>query len=145
MITTTRRAIDAVDAGHTVSVSRKITEADIQKFAEVSGDFNPLHLDEEYARRTIFGSRIAHGIMAVGLISAALAQLPGVVVYLSQSVQFIRPVRIGDTIEAVVEVIEKAAEESEVRLRTFCRNQRGEPVLEGEARVKLLDLKETSE
>ncbi len=145
MITTTRRAIESVDVGHSVSVFREITEADIQKFAEVSGDFNPLHLDEEYARRTIFGGRIAHGILALGLISAALAKLPGVVVYLSQSVKFTRPVRIGDTIEAVVEVVDKVAEKSGVRLRTFCRNQRGESVLEGEARVKLLDLKKSSE
>lgn len=136
------RAIDRVDVGLKISFSKTITDQDIRKFADASGDLNPLHLDDDYAGKTIFGERIAHGILIVGLISAALTRLPGVVVYLSQSVKFIRPVKIGNTIEALVEVTEKTAEKSEVRLKTTCRNQRCEQVLDGEAQVKLLDLRQ---
>lgn len=112
------KAIEQVDIGLKISFVKTITDQDIRKFADVSGDFHPLHLDDEYASRTIFGERVAHGILTVGLISAALARLPGVVVYLTQSAKFIRPVKIGDTIEALAEVMEKTAEKSEVRLRT---------------------------
>ncbi len=136
------RAIDRVYIGLKISFSKTITDQDIRKFADASGDLNPLHLDDDYARKTIFGERIAHGILIVSLISAALTRLPGVVVYLSQSVKFMRPVRIGDTIEALAEVMEKTAGKSEVRLKTMCRNQRGEQVLDGEAQVKLLDLRQ---
>ena len=108
----------------------------------MSGDFNPLHLDEEYAKRTIFGHRIAHGILTLGLISAALTKLPGVVIYISQSVKFTRPVNIGDVIEAFVEVVEKSEGRGEAKLRTYARNQNGEQVLDGEPKVKLLDLEQ---
>ena len=137
-----QKAITQVEVGFSRRFSKTITDEDIRKFSEVTGDFNPIHLDQEYASKTIFKERIAHGILIVGLVSAALAKLPGVVVYLSQSAKFIRPVRIGDTIEALVEVIDKHPEKSEVLLKTTCRNQRGEPVLDGEARVKLFDLKQ---
>ncbi len=75
------KAIGQVEVGFRSSFSKAITEEDIRKFAEVSGDPNPLHLDEGYAKRTIFGQRIAHGIMALGLVSAALSKLPGYVIY----------------------------------------------------------------
>ena len=135
------KAIDQVDIGYSTNVTKTVTEADIQKFAEVTGDFNPLHLNEELAKQTIFGGRIAHGILAVGFVSAALARLPGTVVYLQQSVRFTRPVKIGDTIEARVEVTGKTPEKSEVDLKASCRNQRGEIVLTGESKVKLLDVR----
>ncbi len=137
----TEKAITQVEVGFKANFSKMITDEDVRKFAEASGDFNPLHLNEEHASRTIFGERIAHGILVLGLVSAALTKLPGVVVYLQQNVKFVRPVKMGDVIEAVVEVVEKTAEKSELRLRTICRNQRGEQILDGEARVKLLDLK----
>jgi acyl dehydratase len=138
----TRKAISQVEVGFRSSFSKAITEEDIRKFAEVSGDLNPLHLDEGYAKRTIFGRRIAHGIMTLGLVSAALSKLPGYVIYASQSVEFTRPVNIGDVVEAVVEVVEKSADRSEVKLRTFARNQRGEQILDGEAKVRLFDLEQ---
>lgn len=137
----TRRAIDQVEIGFHTCFGKTITEDMILKFAELSGDCSPLHLDESIAKRTIFGERIAHGILMLGPVSAALAQLPGIVVYLSQNVRFLRPVKIGDTIEAHVEVTDKTPEKSEAGLKTYCHNQRGEVVLTGEARVKLLDLR----
>lgn len=135
------RAIEQVNVGFKESVTKTITAEDIRKFAEVSTDFNPLHLDDEYAGKTIFGERIAHGILAVGLISAALAKLPGTVVYLSQEARFTRPVKIGDVVEAIAEVEEVNIERSQVRLKTYCVNQNGDEVVDGEARVKLFDLK----
>jgi len=139
---TTHKAIGQVEVGFRSSFSKAITEEDIRRFAEVSGDLNPLHLDEGYAKRTIFGQRIAHGIMTLGLVSAALSKLPGYVIYTSQSVEFTRPVNIGDVVEAVVEVVEKSADRSEVKLRTYARNQRGEQILDGEAKVRLFDLEQ---
>lgn len=135
------RAIDKVDIGFTASFAKTVTEEDIRKFSEVSGDFNPLHRDPDYAGRTPFGERIAHGILVLGLVSAALTRLPGVVVYLSQNTRFLRPVKIGDTVEASVQVTDKLKEKSELALKTVCRNQRGEQVVDGEARVKLFDLR----
>lgn len=135
-----QRAISQVGAGLTSRFSKTITDEDIRKFSEATGDLNPLHLDKDYASRTVFGDRIAHGILTVGLVSAALSKLPGVVVYLSQNIRFMKPVKIGDTIEAVVEVIEVTPEKSQLRLKTTCSNQRGEQVLDGEAQVKLFDL-----
>ncbi len=136
------RAIEQLETGTRTSFAKTITDNDIRMFAEVSGDHNPLHLDDAAAKRTIFGGRIAHGILSLGLVSAALAKLPGVTVYLSQTAKFLRPVRIGDNIEAIAEVVEKTPEKNEARLRTYCRNQDGETVLEGEARIKVLDYKE---
>jgi len=91
----TGKAITQVEVGFSASFTRTVTEEDIRKFAEVSSDFNPLHHDQEYARRTIFGERIAHGILVLGPVSTALTRLPGVVVYLSQNARFLRPVRLG--------------------------------------------------
>lgn len=137
-----QKAITQIDVGFSTSFRKTITDEDIRKFSEATGDFNQLHLNPEYASKTIFKERIAHGILIVGLVSAALTRLPGVVVYLSQSVNFTRPVKIGDTIEAIAEVIDKVQEKSEILLKTTCRNQRGEQVLDGEARIKLFDLKQ---
>ncbi|MBI2933997.1 MAG: MaoC family dehydratase [Chloroflexi bacterium] len=137
----TPRAIDQIDIGFSARFRKTVSDEDIRKFAEVSGDFNPLHLDQAYAARTFFKERIAHGILVAGLVSAALTKLPGMVVYLSQNMRFLRPVKIGDDIEARVEVTGKVVERSELALKTTCWNQRGEQVLDGEARVKLFDLR----
>ena len=121
-----------VDIGYKTTHVKTVTEADITLFAGVSGDFSPMHVSEEFARRTFFGSRIAHGAMSQALLSAAMAKLPGVVIFLSQSVKFLKPVRIGDTITAVVEVIGTRPEKGIVMLRNACINQAGETVIEGE-------------
>jgi 3-hydroxybutyryl-CoA dehydratase len=117
---------------------RTITEDDIVRFAEVSGDHNPIHLDAEYAARTPFGSRIAHGMLSVSFISAVLGNnLPGPGgIYLGQTLKFLAPVRIGDTITASVEVIGVREEKRIVTLRTDCTNQHGVAVISGEAVMK---------
>ena len=118
--------------------TRTITEADIIEFADVSGDHNPVHLDEEYAAQSIFGGRIAHGLLAASMISAILGmKLPGPgTVYLGQTLKFLAPIRIGDTIEVSVEVITVRKDKHILTLRTDCVNQDGTLVLTGEATVK---------
>jgi len=124
------------------SISRRITESDVQMFSEVTGDVNPVHMDEDFSKRTIFGGRVVHGMLLGGLISAVLGtKLPGPgAIYLSQTMKFVAPVRIGDTVMATVEVIELMEREDKpprVRLRTVCTNQDGRQVLEGEALLQL--------
>jgi len=125
--------------GDSASLSKTITEADLTLFAGVTGDFNPLHLDAEYAKTTRFGGRIAHGLLTAGLISAVLGtRMPGPgSIYLSQSLVFRRPVRIGDTITATATVSNYDAEKRIVRLDTTCINQEGVVVLTGEAALLL--------
>ncbi|MFL5575514.1 MAG: MaoC family dehydratase [Gemmatimonadaceae bacterium] len=133
--------IDELAAGAFAEHAKTVTEADVVLFAGVTGDFNPVHVDAEAAARSTFGERIAHGMLSAGLISAAIAmKLPGPgTIYLSQSLRFTRPVKIGDTVTARVEVAEVIAAKRRVRLLTTCRNQRGETVLDGEALVMVPD------
>ncbi len=125
-----------LSVGQKASFGKTITEADIVLFAAVTGDTNPMHLNAEYARDSVFGERIAHGMLAAGLITKVMGtQLPGPgTIYMSQSLRFRRPVRIGDTVTATVEITELNAAKSRASLRTVC-TVRGEPVLEGEALV----------
>ncbi|HEU0078543.1 MAG TPA: MaoC family dehydratase [Longimicrobiaceae bacterium] len=123
--------------GQSATHSKTVTEADVVLFAGITGDFNPAHLDQVYAEKSRFGGRIAHGMLSAGFISAALAmRLPGPgTIYLSQSLRFLRPVRIGDTVTARVEVAELFPAKRRVRLLTTCANQDGEALVEGEALV----------
>jgi len=130
-----------VKVGDTAEYERNVTFEDIQDFARVSGDTNPLHRDEAYAAKTRFGERIAHGMLSAGYISAAIGTKLApdcVAVYLNQTLRFLRPVKIGDTVKAVAEVKETDEEKRIVTLETVCYNQDGEPVVKGEA-VVLLD------
>jgi 3-hydroxybutyryl-CoA dehydratase len=124
-------------AGDSAEVSKTITEEDVRAFAELTGDRNPVHLDEEYASTTRFGRRIVHGMLGASLISAVLAnELPGRgSVYLSQTLRFTAPVFIGDTVTARVTVTRVREDKPVVTLETVCTNQRGERVVEGEAVV----------
>ncbi len=128
---------DEIKIGQTAQYERIITADDIHKFAEVSGDHNPLHLDEEYAKSTIFKGRIAHGLLSASFISTVLAnQLPGPgTVYLHQDLDFLKPVRIGDRITTIVKVLEKNAEKKRITLQTQCINQNNKIVVEGKAIV----------
>lgn len=121
--------------GRTATVSETITDRHINAFAELSGDRNPLHLDDAWAARSRFGGRIAHGALTAGLVSRVLGmELPGTgSVYLGQTYRFTAPVRPGDTVHARAEVIALDPARRRVRLKTTCHNQRGEQVLEGEA------------
>ncbi len=125
-----------LSVGQKASFGKTITEADIVLFAAVTGDTNPMHLNEEYAKNAFFGERIAHGMLAAGLITKVMGtQLPGPgTIYLSQSLRFRKPVRIGDTVTATVEITALNAGKHRVTLRTICA-VKGEPVLEGEALV----------
>jgi 3-hydroxybutyryl-CoA dehydratase len=126
--------------GQKASWTKTITESDVYAFAGITGDFNPLHVDAEFAAGGRFGQRVAHGALIVGLISAALGmRLPGPGgIYLSQSAQFRKPVRFGDTITATVEVVSYRPDKRILTVRTACTNQGGETVIEGEA-VLLVD------
>ncbi len=125
----------AFQVGDRASLTRTITEEDIAAFARLTGDTNPLHLDEAYARTTRFGRRIAQGLLTAGLISALLGtRLPGPgAIYVEQHLRFTKPVYPGDTITAVAEVTAFQEDKGLVTLKTECFNQEGERVLTGEA------------
>ena len=125
------KSIHELKIGDSAQISKTITEADIELFAKATGDFNPVHLDQAYAEKTMFKGRIAHGLLSVGLLSTVLGNiLPGHgTIYLSQEVKFLAPVRIGDTITAGVEVIELISEKNRVKFRTTCMNQDGKLVV----------------
>ena len=128
--------IEEMEIGMSRYVEKTVTDRDIELFAEVSTDRNPVHLDDAYARDTIFEGRIAHGMLTAGLISAVIGeQLPGHgTVYLGQSLKFLAPVRPGDLVTAEVEVLEIDYGKRRVRLDTRALVD-GKPVLKGEATV----------
>ena len=128
---------EKLEIGMSECLGKTITEADILNFAGVSLDVNPLHLNEEYVKKTMFKGRIAPGIIGAGLISAVIGtKLPGEgTIYLSQNLKFIAPVKIGDTITAKVEIVELNQEKKKVGLKTTCTNQNGVLVIDGEAKV----------
>jgi len=129
-----------IAVGQRASVTRTISDADINTYAALTGDRNPLHVDDGFAARSRFGRRVAHGLLTAGLISAVLGtKLPGPgALYLQQSFRFVRPVYPGDTVTATAEVTAYREDRRIVTLRTSCSDQRGELVLDGEA-VVLLD------
>lgn len=126
--------VEDLQPGMTASVSKTVTEADILMFAGVSTDINPAHLNEEYARGTQFGGRIAHGMLSASFISAVLAnKLPGPgTIYLGQTLKFKAPVRIGDTVTATVTVKEVLPEKKRCVLDAVC-TVNGKAVIEGES------------
>jgi 3-hydroxybutyryl-CoA dehydratase len=123
--------------GQTASLGKTITEADILMYAAVSTDTNPLHLNAEAAKASIFGERIAHGMLSAGLISAVLGTiLPGPgTIYLGQTLRFRRPVKIGDTVTATVEVTALDPVKKQATLKTVC-TANGKVVIDGEAQVQ---------
>ncbi|MGE5422468.1 MAG: MaoC family dehydratase [Ignavibacteriales bacterium] len=129
--------IDEIKVGDKGSVSKTISESDVYNFAGVTGDFSWLHVDEVKAQKGPFGRRIVHGMLTIGLISAVVGtQMPGVgTIYASQNIKFVRPVFIGDTITAEVEIIEIMREKGLVRINATATNQHGELVLAGEGTV----------
>jgi len=128
-----------ITVGDQASIARTITETDISLFARITGDFNPVHVNEEFAKKTMFKGRIAHGMLIASLVSTVLGtKLPGFgSIYVSQTLRFMKPVRIGDTITATVEVVKKIERDPQkdplIELRTTCFNQKNQEVLTGEA------------
>lgn len=129
------KMISEISVGDTAEFSKTISEADIYIFAGVTGDLNPFHVNEEYAKQTFFKGRIAHGMLLAGFISTVVGcHLPGPgAIYVKQDLKFLAPARIGDTITAKVVVTEVMEEENRILLGTFCLNQEGEKVLDGQA------------
>jgi 3-hydroxybutyryl-CoA dehydratase len=128
---------DDLQVGLAESLSLEITDAAVREYAALVGDTNPVHLDEAFAAKSFFKKRVAHGMLAGGLISAVLGtKMPGPgAIYLSQNFEFKRPVNIGETITARAEVMEKHDRHKKVTLRTWVENQSGEIVLDGSAVV----------
>lgn len=127
--------------GDKFSTTKQITDAVVRAFAELSGDFNPIHLDEEFAKTTQFKKRIAHGMISGALISAVLGYefKQRKVVYLSQTLKFTAPVFLDDTVTATATVNNIRKDKPIVTLETICTNQNGEMVVKGEAVVMVLE------
>ena len=133
----TGRTIDTIKVGDAEEFTKTVTETDVYLYAGITGDLNPAHINQTYAAGTFFKGRIVHGMLTAGFISAILGmKLPGPgTIYMSQTLKFLAPVRMGDTITGRVEVIEVIAEKNRLRLHTTCKNQEGTVVLDGEALV----------
>lgn len=131
------RSFEEIEIGDTATFTRKVTNQDILDFATLTGDVNPIHIDEDFASKTMFKGRIAHGILTVGFISTLLGTiLPGKnVIYLSQNCKFTAPVRIGDTIKVVGKIIDKRPDKNILTIETNVYNHKDEMVLEGSAIV----------
>ena len=131
-----------IKVGDSASVSKTITESEIVTYAGITGDFNPVHVDAEYASKSMFKERIAHGMLVSGYISAVLGyHLPGPnTIYLGQDLRFTAPVKIGDTVTAEAIVMEKRDDKRIIKFRTTVTNQRGEVVVDGSAVVKKVGL-----
>lgn len=126
--------------GQQFSTTREVTDELVRKFADVSGDYNPIHLDEEFAKTTRFGRRIAHGMLSGAFISAVLGnEFKGLkIVYLSQTMKFTAPVYLGDTVTASATITNIREERGIVTLETNCTNQNGELLVKGEAAVMVM-------
>ncbi|WP_270507985.1 MaoC family dehydratase [Eubacterium limosum] len=131
------KTINEISIGETASYSKTITETDVYLFAGISGDINPAHLNEEVSQKGIFGTRVVHGILTSGLISAVLGVwLPGPgTIYLGQDLLFKKPVKINETITAEVKAIEKDTNKNIMKFETICKNQNQDIVIEGIATV----------
>ncbi len=131
------KTVNELRVGETAEFTKTVSESDVYLYAGITGDANPAHLNEEYAKKTFFKTRVAHGMLSAGFISTVLGnQLPGAgTIYIKQEVNFMAPVHMGDTITARAEVLEINTEDNRVKLRTSCVNQDGTTVIDGEAVV----------
>ena len=132
-----RYEISDLYVGQSAEFTKTITESDVYLFAGITGAQNPIQVNDVYAKKTRFGERIAHGMLSSSLISTVIGtKLPGNgTIYVQQKIEFKAPVFFGDTISAIVEVTDIFLDKNRVRLRTFCKNQNGEVVLDGFAAV----------
>lgn len=132
---------EEMHVGLAVERTRLVDEALVRRYADLSEDFNPVHMDAAAAARSRFGERIAHGMLSGAFISAVIGMdLPGPgALWLTQQLRFTRPVKFGDSITTRVEVLEVMPAKRRARLATTCRNQRGEPTVEGEALIQMME------
>lgn len=130
----------SVAIGQQFSTSREVTDELVHRFAEVSGDYNPIHLDEEFAKTTRFGRRIAHGMLSGAFISAVLGNefKDMKIVYLSQTMKFTAPVFLGDTVTATATITAIREDKNIVTLETVCTNQNGDILVKGESAVMIM-------
>ena len=126
--------------GQTASLTKTITEEDLNHFIAITGDENPLHIDESFAKQTFFGQRIAHGMLSASLFSTLVGMhIPGIgAIYKSQTLEFLLPVFIGDTLCAWFEIISIDTENKEIKIKSWIKNQDGKNVIEGRAVARLL-------
>jgi 3-hydroxybutyryl-CoA dehydratase len=133
----TGKTMAEIQIGDSAEFAKTVSETDIYLYAGITGDFNPTHINAAHAEKTFFKTRIAHGMLTAGFISTILGTLlpgPGTI-YLNQTLSFLAPVRIGDTITARAEVTERNEDRNKVTFKTTCTNQDGTVVLDGEAMV----------
>ncbi|HEV8411217.1 MAG TPA: MaoC family dehydratase [Gemmatimonadaceae bacterium] len=130
-----------LSVGQSAERTKEMTEALVNSYAELTGDFSPVHVDEAAAKQTRFGTRIAHGMLSAGFLSAVIGMdLPGPgTIWVAQALKFKQPVKLGDTITWRVEIKELFPEKKRATLSTICRNQRGEKVIDGEGTILLLE------
>ena len=130
-----------LNVGDKGELTKVITSEDVKKFIEICGDVNPIHVDEEFARKTPLKTKIVHGILTTSLISTVVGtKVPGPgSVWLDQNLKFLKPVRIGDKITAISEIIVKIDDRQQVIVRTTCKNQNNEVVIEGVGTHKILN------
>ena len=133
----TNKTYDEINIGDSATLTRTLTKRDIQLYALVTGDMNPAHLDEAYAKTDVFHQIVGHGMWTGSMFSVLLGmQLPGPgTIYLQQTLKFLKPVRLGDTITASIKAIKKDDTHKHITFETLCANQKGEHVVEGEAKA----------
>ena len=131
---------DDLKVGQTASLLKTVTEKDLDLFIEITGDKNPLHVDADFAQQTFFGQRIAHGMLSASLFSTLVGMhLPGVgAIYKSQTIEFIRPVFVGNTLKACLEITAIDPENEQIELNSWIENQDGETVIAGKTTASLL-------
>jgi 3-hydroxybutyryl-CoA dehydratase len=133
-----KKKFEDIQVGEKVSFGKTITEADVFAFAGITADFNPIHVNAEFAKSSFFGKRVAHGMLTASLINQTLTNLGGLgTIHLTQTVKFMAPVFIGDTVTILSEVASKEPAKNRLTVKSTVTNQEGKTVLEGEALIMM--------
>jgi 3-hydroxybutyryl-CoA dehydratase len=133
-----QKKLEDIQVGEKATFGKTVTEADVFAFAGITGDFNPIHVNVEFAKNSFFGKRVAHGMLTASLIDQTLTNIGGLgTIHLTQSVKFMAPVFIGDTVTVVSEVVSKDGARNRMTVKSTVTNQDGKTVLEGEALIMM--------
>ena len=133
-----KKRFEDIQVGDKATFSKTMTESDIFAFSAITGDFNPIHVNVEFAKESIFKQRVVHGMLTAGLVDQTLTHIGGAGnIHLSQFVKFLAPVHIGDTVTVISEVVSKDAAKNRVTVKSAVTNQTGKTVLEGEALIMI--------